>query len=400
MRSLPISSHQIKSLMGSIDHSSIHPCWLIEYLYVTWSYHLCLNSISITGFIVIHTYIDIMALILGMLGGAAVVEIHRAITGNNNNNNKGATVLNQKKKQQEMLSVIDGLKTREKELQQAIRDLEGEIEGYANSSELGEAERKRLERVCSQLREQLAEAETKHRDLSKRYRDLEEETKKIQEREHVLEGCVESLKEENSMLISQFERLKVKHEEETASFEMQLKTLQENVSAILTRYVENAISVEVMSEELNHLGVEFSCMTRNEVMTKASTKKERKEAVGQLQLQVDHNSFFNQIHLTSSPTRAAQLFFSSSSSLSTAGRQDEVVSLPSKTPESTTENDVENDTIAALHSSETKQKKRFFGKSAKAASIKQHLVVPLVISSSERDTVSAAAEKESLVSSV
>jgi len=341
-----------------------------------------------------------MALILGMLGGAAVVEIHRAITGNNNNNNKGATVLNQKKKQQEMLSVIDGLKTREKELQQAIRDLEGEIEGYANSSELGEAERKRLERVCSQLREQLAEAETKHRDLSKRYRDLEEETKKIQEREHVLEGCVESLKEENSMLISQFERLKVKHEEETASFEMQLKTLQENVSAILTRYVENAISVEVMSEELNHLGVEFSCMTRNEVMTKASTKKERKEAVGQLQLQVDHNSFFNQIHLTSSPTRAAQLFFSSSSSLSTAGRQDEVVSLPSKTTESTTENDVENDTIAALHSSETKQKKRFFGKSAKAASIKQHLVVPLVISSSERDTVSAAAEKESLVSSV
>lgn len=327
-----------------------------------------------------------MALILGMLGGAAVVEIHRAISGNNN---KGATVLNQKKKQQEMLSVIDGLKNREKELQQAIRDLEHEIEGYANSSELSEAERKRLERVCLQLKEQLSEAETKHRDLSRKYKDLEEMNKTIQEREEVLEGCVESLKAENSMLISQFERLKVKHEEETASFEMQLKALQENVSSILTRYVENTISVKEMSEELNRLGVAFSCSKEAEVMAKASTATERKQVVGQLQLQVDQNSFFNQMHLTSSPTRAAQLFFSSSN----VARQDdnarEVGSILPTKVSSVTENDVENDTIAALHSSSTKQqKKKFFGKSSKAASTKQPLV-PLVISSSpEKESIS------------
>jgi len=326
-----------------------------------------------------------MALILGMLGGAAVVEIHRAISGNNN---KGATVLNQKKKQQEMLSVIDGLKNREKELQQAIRDLEQEIEGYANNSELSEAERKRLERVCLQLKEQLAEAETKHRDLCRKYKDLEEMNKAIQEREEVLEGGVESLKAENSMLISQFERLKVKHEEETASFEMQLKALQENVSSILTRYVENTISVKEMSEELNRLGVAFSCSKEAEVMAKASTATERKQVVGQLQLQVDQNSFFNQMHLTSSPTRAARLFFSSSN----VARQDDNArdvgsTLPTKV-NSMTENDVEIDTIAAVHSSTKQKKKTFFGKASKAASTKQPLVPLVMTSSPEKESIS------------
>lgn len=319
-----------------------------------------------------------MALILGMLGGAAVVEIHRAITGHHNNNN-GASVLNQKKKQQEMLSVIDGLKTREKELEHAIRDLEEELQGYANSNELSQAEKRRLERVCAQLKEQLAEAETKHRDLSKQYQELEEANKKIQEREELLEGCVESLKAENSMLISQFERLKVKHEEEAALFESKLKSLQENVSTILTQYVENAISVKVMSEELNRLGVAFSCPKE---MAKAVTTAEKKEVVDKLQLQVDENSFFNQIHLTSSPTRAAQLFFSSSSAVTEDKHTQEV--KPLRTKGESRENEVENDTIAALHSSSAEQgqkrKKTFFGKSSKAVPSKQTLV-PLVMSS-------------------
>lgn len=334
-----------------------------------------------------------MALILGMLGGAAVVEIHRAITGNGNKA-KGASFLNQKKKQQEMLSVIDALKAREKELEQSIRNLEEEVEGHAHRNELSEAERNRVERVCAQLREQLAEAEAQYRDVCKKYQELEERNAKTQEREEVLEGCVESLKAENSMLISQFERLKVKHEEETAAFEIQLKTLQQNVSKVLTKYIENSISVKGMSEELNRLGVEFACPQEVEVMAKAVTVTERKAAVGQLQLQVDQTSFFNQIHLTSSPTRAAQLFFSSTSAARDV--EDKTTTLRNKV--SMAHNDVDTiDTIAALHSPPVKQqqqkKKAFFGKAAKGASSKQALVeIPVILSgstpSSERESIS------------
>lgn len=350
-----------------------------------------------------------MALILGMLGGAAVVEIHRAITGQGHGN-KNTAFLDQKRKQQEMLSVIDGLKTREKELDQAIRELEEELEGHANRNELSEAERKRLERVCAQLKEQLAEAETKHRELSKKYHDLEETNKKIQEREELLEGCVESLKAENSMLISQFERLKVKHEEETAAFEKSIKMLQQNVSNVLTQYIQNTITVKGMSEELHRLGVEFSCPKEEEVMAQAATVKERKAAVDQLKLKVDEDSFFNQMHLTSSPTRAAQLFFTSALSSGSGDVRGNEHAHPSRPSSAQRElstsmmdkmnaarvaNDTDGETIAALHPApatsggvkeeqhDRKQKKKFFGKPAKVAASKQPLLeveVPIVLS--------------------
>eukprot|EP00889_Picochlorum_renovo_P004120 jgi/Picre1/31150/NNA_006504.t1 len=215
-----------------------------------------------------------MALFLAVLGGAAVVEIHRAITGP-----QGA-VGGRK--------AIRALKRREEELKQQLEQVQHELEESASRREMSEAERETLERVCSELKDSLATMEKEKEAVSEKNTELEATVQRIEEREKILQQCVESLQLENSMLIQQFERLKVKYEEETAGFENSLKELQR----MCHRCCKKGQTV-VMKE-----------------LEKAQTEQERKVAVEGLELKIDEKSdvWMDNIRLNSSPARAAKIF--------------------------------------------------------------------------------------------
>lgn len=269
-----------------------------------------------------------MALFLAVLGGAAVVEIHRAITGP-----QGA-VGGRK--------AIRALKRREEELKQQLEQVQHELEESASRREMSEAERETLEGVCSDLKDSLARMERGKEAMSEKTNDLEMTVQRIQEREKILQQCVESLQLENSMLIQQFERLKVKYEEETAGFESSLKELQKNVSSVLQKFTQGVIDAVALGEELHRLGVEFACPEGQTVvmeeLEKAQTEKERKVAVEGLELKIDEKSnvWMDNIRLNSSPARAAKIFLGAQR-LSSA------------------ESD---DTIAAVHDSNAERKQR------------------------------------------
>ena len=319
-----------------------------------------------TGIDTIH--IPKMALFLAVLGGAAAVEIHRAITGPTNAHGKG-------KKN------IELLKQRERELKQQLQEIQQELEKSKEMKDISDAERERLEALCASLKEDLSRAEMEHSAVSSRAQELEDTVKRIQEREEILERCVESLKLENSMLIQQFERLKMKHEEETAAFEQQMKELQKRVSDVLNSFAHGKINVKDMNEALQRLGVEFVCPEGqtlaivNESLEKAVTVKERKNAVQKLDIRIDEKNpmWIQNIHLTSSPTRAAKLFLGGQQ----IATRDIALSMEKKQTSNVTEISSHDDTIAAVHDPSTDKKKgRAFVKknTKKVAQTKQPLI--------------------------
>jgi len=309
-----------------------------------------------------------MALFLAVLGGAAAVEIHRAITGPMNAHGKG-------KKN------IELLKQRERELKQQLQEIQQELEKSKEMKDISDAERVKLESLCASLKEDLNRAEQEHSAVSSKAQDLEDTVKRIQEREEILERCVESLKMENSMLIQQFERLKMKHEEETAAFEQQMKELQKKVSEVLHAFAHGKINVKDMNEALQRLGVEFVCPEGqtlaivNESLEKAVTVKQRKNAVQKLDIKIDEKNpmWIQNIHLTSSPTRAAKLFLGAQQ----IATRDISSSMEKKQASNVGEVSSNDDTIAAVHDSSTEKKKglAFMKKNAKkVAQTKQPLI--------------------------
>jgi hypothetical protein len=77
------------------------------------------------------------------------------------------------------------------------------------------------------------------------------------ERQALLEQCAESLKLENSTLIGQFDRLKLKHEAEAAGFGEQLAELKAAVGGALSRFTAGDLSADQLVAFLSQMGVEL-----------------------------------------------------------------------------------------------------------------------------------------------
>ena len=236
-----------------------------------------------------------MAMFLAVLGGAAVVEIHRALSGPGRD--------------------VHQLRKREEELRLQLQEVQQELEKARKSRDLSEDEKAQLELINMQLKEDGERLEREKKELEHAHEDLQVRAARVEEREKLLEQCTESLKLENSMLIQQFERLKVKHEQETAAFEEQMKKLQQQVGTALKSFVTGEFDVKQLQDELKSLGVEFSCPEGKTLqlseLEKAGTEKERKHALNKLELKVE-NGWLENIRLTSSPARATKLFLSGS----------------------------------------------------------------------------------------
>eukprot|EP00890_Picochlorum_soloecismus_P006686 jgi/Picsp_1/842/NSC_04330-R1_hypothetical protein COCSUDRAFT_64098 [Coccomyxa subellipsoidea C-169] len=236
-----------------------------------------------------------MAMFLAVLGGAAVVEIHRALSGPGRD--------------------VHQLRKREEELRVHLQEVQQELEKAKKSRDLSEDEKAQLELLNMQLKEDGERLGREKKELENAHEDLQVRVARVEERERLLEQCAESLKLENSMLIQQFERLKVKHEQETSAFEEQMKNLQQQVGTALKSFVNGKFNVKQLQEELKALGVEFSCPEGKTLqlaeLEKAGTEKERKHALNKLELKVE-NGWLENIRLTSSPARATKLFLSGS----------------------------------------------------------------------------------------
>lgn len=258
-----------------------------------------------------------MALFLGLLGGAAAVEIHRAVTKNFDENRRekrdsdADTITALKADRVSMVALIEALKRKEAGLSATIKAVEEELEGTEKKSK---AEIARLNRVCAQLKEQLEVAESQHRQVTAAYNDVKNELKAEATAHEELKSLHASLLEENSMLISQFEKLKTKHDEETAVLHRQIAALQDNVSSILTEYVyATDVTMENLVQKLGEIGVQMAekDRLRLEEGLKAKRGKERAKVVQGLEVVVDEEGlgFMDMVRCAGSPTRAARLFF-------------------------------------------------------------------------------------------
>ena len=263
-----------------------------------------------------------MALFLGLLGGAAAVEIHRQITRNFDDerhprraNPADSTehIATLKHQRMEMISLIESLKRQESSLSASIAAISEELE---RSEATSKAESARLNRVCQQLKEQLELAETQHREVCQAYNELEAVLQAERKDHEQLKSLHESVVSENSMLISQFERLKTKYDEETSVLQRQITMLQENVSIVVTEYVygskENRgeLSIEEVERRLEKIGVELGEgeRARLEAGLKMKRGKERAKVVEGLEVRVEKFDL-SVMKCANSPTRAARLFF-------------------------------------------------------------------------------------------
>ena len=236
-----------------------------------------------------------MALFLAVLGGAAVAEVHRAITGGN----KDVSILRHKeeslRKQLQVRSLFDlifqpsvgvlALQIHPTKLiptHPLLQEVQRELQQAQSQRELTAQEAAQLAIINAQLQQAKDDLEKESSALKLEKEELEARTKRLIEREQILEQCTESLKLENSILIHQFEKLKVKHEQETAAFTEQLQTLKDRVATTLHHFTTGQMNAHQLVESLAEFGVTLECseddMARLEkVAAVTATEEQRTE---------------------------------------------------------------------------------------------------------------------------
>ena len=148
--------------------------------------------------------------------------------------------------------------------------------------ELTEQEATQLAAINAELQKAKEELEKESSALKLEKEDLEARAARLLEREQLLEQCTESLKLENSILIQQFEKLKVKHEQESVAFEEKLNNLKTHVGTTIQKFTAGEIDAKQLVQFLSEMGVQLQCteegMTRLErVAQKTATVEQRAE---------------------------------------------------------------------------------------------------------------------------
>eukprot|EP00887_Chlorella_sp_A99_P003888 scaffold11.g3888.t1 len=238
-----------------------------------------------------------MALFLVAFGGAVVVEVHRALTSGGGSKD------------------VQELRLREGQLRRQLEEIQEELERNQKDRELTVQEAAQLAAVNQQLALDKEELSRQASSLAKENEELHERTERLLEQQQVLEQCAESLKAENSLLIGQFEKLKIKYEQETEGFQEQLTELKTQVSGALDRFTTGDISAEQLIAFLGAMGVELRAPRAAEGMegllpdqlNSARSREERLKLLDKVELNVD-DSWVHQMRLvTAEPGRAARL---------------------------------------------------------------------------------------------
>lgn len=165
-----------------------------------------------------------MALFI-IAAGAAVLEVHRALNGGGKDDRL-------KKRTEELrrqlqvrphalppFSVCGCLRARP---HNSVQENQRELERTKRDRELTVQEAAQLAAVNQRLAGENEELGRQTSSLQRENEELAQRADALQERAQLLEQCAESLKVENTHLITQFDRLKVTYEAETAGFQEQV----------------------------------------------------------------------------------------------------------------------------------------------------------------------------------
>ncbi|KAL6773994.1 hypothetical protein ACKKBG_A23370 [Auxenochlorella protothecoides x Auxenochlorella symbiontica] len=232
-------------------------------------------------------------LFLAVLGGAAVLEVHRAL--------------------QPGAKDAKRLRQSEAALLKQLKDAQSELSAIRQQKQAVDAELSGLEARATQLQ---ASCETLLHDksgLQEENRELLERADRLLERQSLLEAAAESLKLENGTLLQQFDRLKLTYEEETAGFQAELAALKTRVVSMFAQFTAGDISAEQLIEYLSASGVGLrvhgddtaasdSSLTAR--LDSARSREERVESLKHVELAVGEG-WAHQVRLISGDTTRA-----------------------------------------------------------------------------------------------
>ncbi|KDD76610.1 hypothetical protein H632_c162p0, partial [Helicosporidium sp. ATCC 50920] len=204
-------------------------------------------------------------LFLVVLGGAAILEAHRAY-----NQNSSEDISDLKAKQD---AIIKQLETTQKDLQAARQAREEVCSELAALSVRHEA-----------LSQSNAELSAHASHLAEEKAVLEARNEALLERQDSLERCAEGLRAENGLLTVQFARLKARAEEERAEAESSLRSLKERVAEAVDAFSSGELSGGALVERLRDWGVEVRSADGLAALDSARSREERVEALGGLQV--------------------------------------------------------------------------------------------------------------------
>ncbi|KAL4437448.1 hypothetical protein ABPG75_004587 [Micractinium tetrahymenae] len=232
-------------------------------------------------------------LFLVVLGGAAVLEVHRALHHSGNGD-------------------VKVLKEREAGLRKQLQDIQRELRATQQQRELTEAEAAQLAAVNTRLSAENATLAATAASLTAENAELAARADSLAEKQAVLEAAAEGLRLENTALLGQFDRLKLRHEEEAAGWAEQVAELKAAVSGALSRFACGEISADQLVAFLSQMGVELrgrkeDLATLPEQLNSARSTEERIKLLDSVQVEVGEGWLQHMRLITAEPERAARL---------------------------------------------------------------------------------------------
>ncbi|PRW60840.1 peptidase M23 [Chlorella sorokiniana] len=232
-------------------------------------------------------------LFLVAIGGAVVLEVHRALQHNGN-------------------ADVQELRKKEAELRRQLQDIQRDLKAAQQQRELTESEAAQLAAINQRLSAENASLAATADSLKAENQDLAARSASLLEQQAALEAAAEGLKLENSALIQQFDRLKLRFEAESASFQEQLSELKEAVGGALSRFTQGEIDADQLVAFLSSMGVELRGRREDlaslpDQLNSARSTEERLKLLDRVEVEVSEG-WLQQMRLaTAEPERAARL---------------------------------------------------------------------------------------------
>lgn len=203
-------------------------------------------------------------------------------------------------------------------LQTKLQVIQKELQETKEKRDLTEQEAAQLAAINAQLLADKEFFENTTNTLKEANDELTTRAERLLERQQLLEQCAESLKLENGILIQQFERLKLKHEQESAAFYEQMQALKSTISAQMHTFIQGEINASQLVEALKEIGVELSVTEQSvqaldQRLAVAATPEERVQVLEKVEIKVDVNWMEHMKLVTESPSRAARLMHQTAS---------------------------------------------------------------------------------------
>lgn len=159
-----------------------------------------------------------------------------------------------------------------------LQELQKELQETKSQRELTEQEAAQLVAINEHLSKEKEELEKESLALRNANVHLETQAEEMRAKQLLLEQCSESLKLENTLLIQQFDRLKLKYEQESLSSQKQLQDLKICITNTVQKYIRGETNLQELVCSLGEAGVEVVVPANGHLGKNAEAQKQQLEA--------------------------------------------------------------------------------------------------------------------------